>query len=120
MRFFDGLTPQANTILAHIHSDRHAIPLEFTIQLPIIDTLIGDMFFHPDDQGGTTQTAALKLFKCIDDVNESYYMVVILYPAQFSLVVAYVSRGVSFRQCTHILADTKRILGTIHDAIKDS
>ena len=78
------------------------------------------MFFHPDDQGGTTQTAALKLFKRVDDVNESYYTVVIPYPAQFSLVVAYVSGGVSFRQCARILADTKRILGTIHDAAKDS
>ena len=50
-RFFDGLIPQANTMLAHIHSGQDAIPLEFAIRLPIIDTLIGDMFFHPDDQG---------------------------------------------------------------------
>ena len=77
------------------------------------------MFFHPDDQGGTTQTTALKLFKHVDNSNESYYTVVILYPAQFSLVVAYVSEGVSFRQCARILADTKRILGTIHDTVKD-
>src|ERR1700731_3922819 len=38
-RFFDGLTPHANTMLAYIHSGRDAIPLEFTIRLPIIDTL---------------------------------------------------------------------------------
>jgi hypothetical protein len=74
------------------------------------------MFFHPYDQGGTTQTAALKLFKLVDDGDESCYRVIILHPTQFSLVVAYVSRGVSFRQCARILADTKRILGTIHDA----
>jgi hypothetical protein len=107
-------------MLAHIHSGRDAIPLEFAIRLPIIDTLIGDMFFHPDDQGGTTQTAALKLFKRVNNINKSYYTVVIPYPAQCSLVVAYVSGGVSFWQCARILADTKRILGTIHDATKDS
>jgi hypothetical protein len=86
----------------------------------VTDTLIGDMFFHPDDQGGTTQTAALKSFKRVDDGDESYYRVIIQHPTQFSLVVAYVSRRVSFRQCACILADTKRILGTIHDAAKDS
>lgn len=83
-------------MLAHIHSGRDAIPLEFVIRLPIIDTLIGHMFFHPDDQGGTTKTTALKLFKCVDNGDESYYIVVIPYPAQFSLVVAYVSGGCLF------------------------
>src|SRR5438105_11265415 len=71
-RFFDSLTPHSNTMLAHIHSGRDAIPLEFAIQLSIIDTFIGDMFFHPDDQGGTTQTTALKLFKHVDNGDESY------------------------------------------------
>jgi hypothetical protein len=65
-----------------------------------------------NDHGGTTQTAALKLFKHADDGTVNNYEVGIPYPAQFSLVVAHVSRGVSFRQCADILADTKRILGT--------
>ena len=40
----------------------------FDTQLLIVDRFIGDMFFHPDDQGGITQKRALKSFQRVDDV----------------------------------------------------
>ena len=87
-----------------------ATPLKLNIQAPIVDVLIGDMFFHPYDQGETTQKNTLKLFKRVDGRIDGDYEVVLLNPDQFKLVVANVSGGVSFRQCVRIHEDVKDIL----------
>jgi hypothetical protein len=102
------ITPFANTLLAHIETSLLAPMLEYTIRAPIIEVIIGDMFFHPDDQGGTAQTTALQLFKRIDD--DEPYEVTIANPTQFRLVVEWVAAGVSFRQCAAVLASTKAVL----------
>ena len=94
-------------MVRHINSSSNATPLKFSIHLSIIDTLISDMFFHPDDQGGVTQKTVQKLFNRVDD----HYEVVISNPIQFELVVAFIARGISFRQCEDIVADTKAITG---------
>src|SRR5436190_5462181 len=78
------LTSHANTMLAHVNI---ATPLKLNIQAPIVDVLIGDMFFHPDDQGETTQKNMLKLFKHVDCRIDGDYEVVLLNPDQFKLVV---------------------------------
>jgi len=78
----------ANTMRAHINT---AVPFKFIIQLSIVDTLIGDMFFHPDDQGGITHVNALKLVKHFDSKDETdgeHYEAPISNPEQFRLVVA--------------------------------
>jgi hypothetical protein len=103
-------------MLAHVNSGLVAMPLELKIQSPIVDILIGKMFFHPDDQGGTTQKNALKLFKHIDggidgEIDRDHYEVVVSNREQFSLVVRHLSRGMSFRQCVNIHDDTKAVLG---------
>jgi len=106
-QFFDNKVPLESTMLAHINTNSNATPLKFKIYPPIVDTLISDMFFHPDDQGGVTQKTALKLFNRKDD----HYEVVVSNPVQFELVVAYMARGISFRQCEGLVADTKAITG---------
>ena len=105
-RFFDDVTPLANTMLPHVNVGL-AATFKFDIQLPIVDCFIGDMFFHPDDQGGITQKRALKSFKRVDD----HYEVVIPNRDQFRLVVKNLSGGVSFRQCVRIHDDIKEVLG---------
>ena len=105
-RFFDDVTPLANTMLPHVNVGS-AATFKFNIQLPIVDCFIGDMFFHPDDQGGITQKRALKSFKRVDD----HYEVVIPNRDQFRLVIKSLSRGVSFRQCVRIHDDIKEVLG---------
>jgi len=117
-RFFDGKIPHANTMLPHINVGSAATPLIFNILLPIVDVFIADMFFHPDDHGGTTQTTALQLFKRVFNTNGSEsesesYQVVISNRDQFRLVIANLSRGMSFRQCAHNINDIKEILGII-------
>ena len=52
-RFFESKVPLENAMLPHITSKSAAIPLKFNIHPSIVDTLISDMFFHPDDQGET-------------------------------------------------------------------
>jgi len=97
------------------HVDSNATPLQINIDVSIVDILIRDMFFHPDDQGGVTQKIALKLFV---RNSEDYYQVSISNPVQFRLVVAYIARGLSFRQCEGILADTRKITDTSFSFLK--
>ena len=111
------MTPHMNIMLPHINVGLAAVPLELHIMSPIVDIIISNMFFHPDKQGGTTQTTALKSFKCVDGVD-AYYEVHIPNPMQFRLVVSWVSGGASFRQCVRFVADIRRILGTMY--IQDS
>jgi hypothetical protein len=88
-RFFDDITPLANTMLPHVNVGP---TFKFDISLPIVDVFIGNMFFHPDDQGGTTQNNALKSFKLVGD----HYEVVISNHEQFRLVVKNLAAGVPF------------------------
>ena len=106
-KFFNSKVLLQNTMLAHVNSN--GMPLQINIDASIVDILISDMFFHPDDQGGVTQKTALKLFV---RKPEDYYQVSISNPMQFQLVVAYIARGLSFRQCEGILADTRKITST--------
>ena len=103
VKFFENKVPLQNTMLAHFNSN--GTPLQININASIVDTIIGDMFFHPDDQNGVTRRTALKLFVRKED--DSDYQVTISNPMQFQLIVAYITRGLSFRQCEGILADTR-------------
>jgi hypothetical protein len=118
-KFFAGMTPYTNTMLSHINVGLAAAPLELYVLSTIVDIVISDMFFHPDKQGGTTQTTALKSFKRVDGVD-NYYEVRIPNPVQFRLVVSWVSGGASFRQCVRFVADTRRILGTTFKILANS
>src|SRR5205814_7524739 len=93
-KFFNSKVPFQNTMLPHV--DTNGMSLEIDIKASIIDILISDMFFHPDDQGGVTQKTALKVFI---RKSEDYCQVSISNPVQFQFVVAYIARGVSFCQC---------------------
>ena len=104
--------PHANTLHAHINT---TAPFKLVIQLSIVDTLIGDIFFHPDDQGGTTHMNVLKLFKRVDSkngVNSQHYQVFVLNSEQFRLVIANIAGGMSFQQCVRNHNDIKQIFGT--------
>ena len=117
LEYFASITPFANMILAHVNSGSVTTPIELKIQSLIFDVLIGELFFHPDDQGGTTQKNALKLFKHVEggisDGPGDHCEVVISNREQFSLVVRNLSRGMSFRQCVNNHDDVKAVTGTI-------
>jgi len=62
--------------------------------VPIVDTLIGDMFFNSDDHAGTSHTNALRLFKHND--NTGGYKVTRDNSLQFGLIVDFIAAGLSF------------------------
>src|SRR5436309_15662208 len=99
------MIPHMNIMLPHINIGLAAVPLELHVLSPIVDVIISDMFFHPDKQGGTTQTTALKSFKRVDGVDD--YYVYIPNPMQFRVAVSWVSGG-------HLL-DNVSILSPIQD-----
>ena len=81
--------------------------LTFSIRGPIVDSLIGDMFFHPeDDEEGDdsvpiSKANALKLFHKQPDCS---YVVTIKNPLRFQLSLDHISIGLSFRQTARIMS----------------
>lgn len=55
--------------------------------MAIVDKIIGDIFFHPDDQNGITYKNAMQLFHSNSE-DENIYTVTIKYPMQFHLIVS--------------------------------
>jgi hypothetical protein len=104
--YFDDITPYKETIYSHF--GQKSTHLTFNINAGIVDTIIGDMFFHPDDHGGVTQATALKLFQIQPDGN---YQVKITNPMQFHLAIDFVAQGLSFRQVAGCLTSTKAHTG---------
>ena len=90
----------------HAFVDRTSEHLKFKIQGPVVDVVIADMFFHPeededdDDSEPITKANALKLFQREPDGS---YSVIIKNPLRFNLALAHVSVGLSFRQTARVI-----------------
>jgi len=97
--FFDDYTIYANTLLAKFQPTQTLFT--FDIDVPIVDTIIGDMFFHPDDHASMSRMNALRLFKHNDDTNG--YRVTRDNSLQFGLIVDLIAAGLSFRQVESVL-----------------
>ncbi|KAI9920777.1 hypothetical protein PsorP6_000027 [Peronosclerospora sorghi] len=59
-KFFDNVQPHANTL--HSHSGSRDQPLYFVLHRGVIEVIIGDIFFNPDDHGSVSQQRFLALF----------------------------------------------------------
>src|SRR5204863_5221749 len=100
--YFDDRIPYKDTIFNHFgQQNGHLV---FNIDKYIVETIIGDMFFHPNEQESSIRLNSLKLF----DPNDHDYTVTIKNPTQFHLVVGYLSGGLSFRQVQHVFDTTKK------------
>ncbi|KAH6578257.1 hypothetical protein BASA61_003987 [Batrachochytrium salamandrivorans] len=102
--FFHAVdVPFVSTLAAHF--EREGM-LRFLINKSIVEVIIGNLMFHPDDVDGCTISRALSLFKRLEadddagandvDVNQDAYVVEIKTPKRFSLVVGCVALGASF------------------------
>lgn len=80
-------------------------PLEFVISSPIVESIIGDLLFHPDDvaQQSDRRQRALAIFK----PDEGCYRVTERNPSRFRLAVRFLARGASFRMLAGLLDDVK-------------
>ena len=106
LTFFTSVeVPFGNTLHAHAADDQ-AI-LRFWINKPIVETIIGEMFFHPDDVEGVTQARALSIFKEADDGDGEngleFYSSEIKTIKRFQLAIRLVGLGDSFRSVSRQL-----------------
>src|SRR5436190_14365339 len=83
----------------------------FSISSSIVEKIIGDMFFHPDDHGSITHECALNLFMPKNDGDG--YTVTIKNPLQFHLIVGYLAKGLSFRQVEEVFLRMKQLTGMV-------
>jgi hypothetical protein len=119
--FFDDKVARNNTLHAHFDGEN---ALRFLIKQGIVDVIIGDMLFDPDDvDTAPTRARALEIFKLIvdpdridggdgvdgEDVQPVLYEVKIASSRCFDLVLGFVSCGSSFRMSSRLADVTKSV-----------
>ena len=85
-------------------SGPHTLPLRALIDKDIVDIIICDMMFHPEDMVGITRARLLASFVPTLDSSEdaayagnvSRYAIIIGNTKQFQLVAQYLASGLSF------------------------
>lgn len=92
--------------MLYSHFGQKNTHLLFNFSPSIVDTIIGDMFFHPDEHSGISHAKVLNLFK--RNMGNADYTVIIKNPMQFHLVIDYVGAGLSFRQVNNVIQTTKK------------
>jgi hypothetical protein len=78
------------------------------IDKDIVDVIIGEMMFHPEDMDGITRARLFESFvptvdsseDAADAGNVNQYAITVTNTKQFQLVVKYLAAGLSFRQVT--------------------
>ena len=103
--YFDNMIKHKDTINSHFGVSKRTHTV-YSINACIVDKIIGNIFFHPDDQNGVTHRNVMQLFHP-DPEAEDIYLVTIKYPMQFHLIVSWLACGISFRQAEDLLVDTK-------------
>ena len=109
--YFNDKVKHKDTIDKHFDVSKRTHTVYYIDSL-IVNKIISDLFFHPDDQDGTSHAHAMKLFEPYPTDN-NVYMITIKYPMQFSLIICWLARGISFRQAEDMFLDTKRITGKV-------
>ncbi|RLN68932.1 hypothetical protein BBJ28_00014734 [Nothophytophthora sp. Chile5] len=93
--------PYVGTLPAVFEGER---PIEFVISAPIVQVIIDDLLFHPDDvaENSEKRRRALAVFELKND----YYHITEKNPSRFQLAVRFMARGASFRMLSGLLGDT--------------
>lgn len=131
LNFFEGAIDRRNTLHNHMDIDEDVI--KFTIDAPIVKTIIEDMMFCTEDELAAEEVDhdqdaaeldaaktvakalnmkknAMKLFNLVHDENEAganQYVVKIKNTLRFQLCVDFVATGISFRQTAAALDRVK-------------
>jgi hypothetical protein len=93
--------------------------LRVLIDKDIVDVIIGEMMFHPEDMDGITRARLLESFVPTLDSSEdgadagdvSRYAITVTNTKQFQLVAQYLAAGLSFLQVSQVIMETKEVLG---------
>ena len=98
-----------NRITAHLPGIQ--APIHHTVRKGIVDIIIGEMYFEPNEEDDnnledTSKEKALSIFKEVQDITDMYH-IVIRNPIQFGLIVDYLSVRLSFRAVAKVILMTK-------------
>ena len=112
--FFDLGSSSGSQATMHAFAWPHTLPLRALIDKDIVDIIIGDMMFHPEDMVGITRSRLLAsfvptLYSSEDAAyacNVSWYTIIAGNTNQFQLVGKYLAVRMSFRQVAHVMLDT--------------
>ena len=115
--YFDQAVPIKKTLHGHFGSSQMA--MHYTFNGPIIDKIIGEMLWDPDDIDGQSHASMMMPFQDIAEESENLrdgegvdrYRIVIKNRLQYNLAVKYMAASLSFRQTARILQDTKETTG---------
>lgn len=103
----------------HAFLGSRALPTRMFINRTIVDVIISDMMFHPEDMAEVSRARLFESFDRSvdpDDSEQSFpnagrYNIIIRNTKQFKLVCRYLASGLSFRQIVQVISDTKELLG---------
>jgi hypothetical protein len=117
--FFDNGTIFGSQTTLHAFAAPRTPQLRVLIDKDIVDVIIGDMMFHPEDMDGITRARLLECFVPTLDSSEdaadagdvSRYAITVTNTKQFQLVAQYLAAGLSFRQVSQVIMATKEVLG---------
>ena len=110
--FLDAV-PFANTIRAHMESSqRH----QLLIKGEIVNTVIGELLFRPDDMDGRTRERAMKMFHKVKededgDEGQDSYEILVSNLRRFEICVDYLKLGGSFRMIAATMDVTREHTG---------
>jgi hypothetical protein len=121
--FFDGAFNHASTLMAHFESEG---ALTLTFNRDIVEVIIGDMLFDPDDEvTQSTRERALAVFKPLEDaavavdaddsdareqdLNREAYRVKITSVCRFKMVIGFISMGASFHSASRFVGVAREI-----------
>ena len=113
--FFENRQVLRNTL--HAHMDVSTEQYVFLINRPIVDVVVGNLLFDPDDDDvEISREKALDLFQIQDDDADDEdardaYTVTIKTPQRFRVVVKFVSCGTSFRMTSRLLSELREETG---------
>jgi hypothetical protein len=116
---FDIGTISGSQTAIHALAAPRTPQLRVPIDKDIVDVIIGEMLFHPEDMHGNTRDRLLESFVSTPDSSEdaadagdvSRYAVTVTNTKQFQLVTQYFAAGLSFRQVSQVIMETKEVFG---------
>jgi hypothetical protein len=103
----------------HVFAGPRPPQLRVLIDKDIVDVIIGEMMFHREDMDGIIRALLLESFVRTLDSSEdaadagdvSRYAITVTNTKQFQLVAKYLAAGLSFRQVSQVIMETKEVLG---------
>jgi hypothetical protein len=100
-------TPFINTLDSHFDEEQS---FSFLVNKSIVEVIIGQLLFHPDDVDGISHEQAMSIFKRLEDEsgvdNSADYTIYVNKFRQFSLCIKFIACGATFRMASRLIQST--------------